>query len=116
MGFWSIVGDLLAKGVKTGQKKINENIEKISISAIEKLDKQVHNYTSYVRKAQEDTSHHNMYSYESGQTYAAMEQKEPATASLKVSHTHPSLMSALQKQQKQQTAISVARQSSSAGR
>ena len=28
MGFWSIVGDLLAKGVKTGQKKINENIEK----------------------------------------------------------------------------------------
>ena len=24
MGFWSIVGDLLAKGVKTGQKKINE--------------------------------------------------------------------------------------------
>lgn len=88
----------------------------ISKEAIEKLDKQVHNYTSYVWKAQEDTSHHNMYSYESGQTYAAMEQKESATASLKVSHAHPSLMSALQKQQKQQTAISAARQSSSAGR
>ena len=28
MGFWSIVGDILMKGVETGQKKINENIEK----------------------------------------------------------------------------------------
>ncbi len=88
----------------------------ISKEAIEKLDKEVRNYTSYVWKAPEDTSHHNMYSYESGQTYADMEQKESATASLKVSQAHPSLMSALQKQQKQQTAISAARQSSSAGR
>lgn len=88
----------------------------ISKEAIEKLDKQVHNYTSYVWKAQEDTSHHNMYSYESGQPHAATEQKESATASLTASPAHPSLMSALKNRQKQQTAISIAHQSSSAGR
>lgn len=88
----------------------------LSKSAVEKMDKEVYEYTSYVWRRKEDKSHYNMYSYESGQTYAAMEQKESATASLKVSHAHPSLMSALQKQQKQQTAISAAHQSSSAGR
>lgn len=89
----------------------------ISKEAIEKLDKQVHNYTSYVWKAQEDKSHHNMYSYESGQTYTAMEQNESATASLSAAHAHPSLMSALQNQQKRQAAVvNAARQSSAAGR
>ncbi|MGN1078683.1 MAG: DUF6782 family putative metallopeptidase [Alphaproteobacteria bacterium] len=89
----------------------------ISQSAVQKLDKEVKNYTSYVWKAQEDKSHHNMYSYESGQTYTAMEQNESATASLSAAHAHPSLMSALQNQQKRQAAVvNVARQSSAAGR
>lgn len=89
----------------------------ISQSAVQKLDREVDNYLSFVWKAQEDKSHHNMYSYESGQTYTAMEQKESAAASLSASHAHPSLMSTLQNQQKRQAAvINTARQSSSAGR
>lgn len=89
----------------------------ISQSAVQNLDKEVKNYTSYVWRAQEDKSHHNMYSYESGQTYTAMEQNESATASLSAAHAHPSLMSALQNQQKRQAAVvNAARQSSAAGR
>lgn len=89
----------------------------LSKSAVEKMDKEVKNYTSYVWRAQEDKSHHNMYSYESGQTYTAMEQNESATASLSAAHAHPSLMSALQNQQKRQAAVvNAARQSSAAGR
>lgn len=83
----------------------------LSKNAVEKMDKEVKNYTSYVWKAQEDKSHHNMYSYESGQTYTAMEQKEPAAASLTASRAHPSMMSVLQKtardKQPQKTACMV---------
>lgn len=89
----------------------------LSKSAVEKMDKEVYEYTSYVWRRKEDKSHYNMYSYESGQTYAAMEQKESAAASLSASHARPSLMSTLQNQQKRQAAvINTARQSSAAGR
>lgn len=83
----------------------------LSKSAVEKMDKEVYEYTSYVWRRKEDKSHHNMYSYESGQTYTAMEQKEPAAASLTASRAHPSMMSVLQKtardKQPQKTACMV---------
>lgn len=75
---YAFISDDLKKNISADFLTSKEAFS-ISENAVRRLDGQIKNYTDNFFRSVKDKSHHNMYSYQSGKTYAAQEQEQTET-------------------------------------